>query len=356
MVHSQGVVMLDGKISSTDLVPPNTDGLKDLLANRPGPFAPAAAQLDPDAIGAGMLTLKLLSAFGKGEKVYYAGSGNNDPQNQAAFTACNLETWFRPKAELSSGSPIILLDSANLHDTRWGDEPLDPVIVIDHHDSRLSSSAGRWCWIEPRLGATSTMVARLLQILEIPLTEDDRMTATLGAFGIYNDTHGLLRKTTSLDRAMFAYLMSHGDQRLLEDLHQFPLPERYYDLFRCAWETHRVAQTTLLASVGEISAEENTLLARIANQLVLCAGVDTVILWGLQDGAAVTVKARTISRTMNLNEFLQKHFPNCSGAKGHEGGADFPVSAIAPKSVKTRGMFVEYLRQWFKEEFGANGS
>jgi nanoRNase/pAp phosphatase (c-di-AMP/oligoRNAs hydrolase) len=348
--------MPETKLPSTDLVPPNIGGLKDLLAKTPGPLALAAAQLDPDAIGAGMLMLRLLTSLGKSGTVYYAGSGNNDPQNQAAFTACDLETWFRPRAELPSGSPTILLDSANLHDTRWGDEPLDPIVVIDHHDSRLSPSAGRWCWIEPRLGATSTMVARLLQILEIPLTEDDRVPATLGAFGIYNDTHGLLRKTTSLDRAMFAYLMSHGDQRLLEDLHQFPLPERYYDLFCRAWETRRVAQTTLVASVGEVLAEENTLLARIANQLVLCAGVDTVVLWGLQDGSAVTVKARTISRTKNLNEFIQRHFPDCGGAKGHEGGADFPVSAIAPKSVKTREMFVEYLRQWFKEEFGANGS
>lgn len=348
--------MPDGKISSTDLVPPNIDGLKDLLTKTPGPFAPVAAQLDPDAIGAGMLALKLLSAFGKGEKVYYAGSGNNDPQNQAAFKACDLDTWFLPKEELPSSLPTVLLDSANLHDTRWGEKPLDPTIIIDHHDSRLAANANRWCWIEPRLGATSTMVARLLQILDIPLTEDDRMAATLGAFGIYNDTHGLLRKTTSLDRAMFAHLMGHGDQRLLEDLHQFPLPERYYDLFRCAWETHRVAHATLVASVGEVSAEENTLLARIANQLVLCAGVNTVVLWGLQDGNAVTVKARTISRTLNLNEFLQRHFPNCSGAKGHEGGADFPISVIAPKFVKTREMFVEYLQQWFKEEFGANGS
>jgi nanoRNase/pAp phosphatase (c-di-AMP/oligoRNAs hydrolase) len=200
------------------------------------------------------------------------------------------------------------------------------------------------------------MVARLIQILEIPLTEDDRMTATLGAFGIYNDTHGLLRKTTSLDRAMFAYLMSHGEQRLLEDLYQFPLPERYYDLYRRACETRRIAHTTLVASVGEISAEENTLLARIANQMVLCAGVYTVILWGLQDGTAVTVKARTIDRTMNLKEFLQKHFPNCSGAKGHEGGADFPIAFIAPKSVKSRETFVEYLRQCFNEMFGTNGS
>lgn len=348
--------MSETKIPSTDLAPPNLDALKKLIEDNEGPFAIVTAQLDPDSIGAGVLVRKLLAGFGKTGLVYYAGSKDRDPQNQTAFTVCKLASTFRPKKELPKGMPIILIDSATLNDTRWGEEKLEPIIVIDHHDSLLPRSPERWVWIEPRFGAASTMVARLLQIFGINLTEDERETATLGAFGIYNDTRGLLSKTTSIDREMFTELMRIGDQRLLEDLHEFPLPEAYYAFLATAYETKQIYQAKLVATVGEISAHDNTLLARVATKLVRWDGVHTVILWALQDSEMVVVKARTIDRSLDLNDLLQRHFPGCSGTKGHEGGADIPVPIIAPKTPKSREAFVLYLRNLFNEMFGASGS
>ncbi|MEK7516167.1 MAG: DHH family phosphoesterase [Patescibacteria group bacterium] len=348
--------MPETKLPSTDLAPPDTELLRRIITETQRPLAIVTTQLDPDSMGASMLMRKLLRSLGQDAIVCYAGAGNSDPQNQTAFTMCNLAPIFRPKEELPRDAAVILLDSAILHDKRWGEEPLDPIIVIDHHDSRLSPSANRWVWIEPRFGAASTMVARLLQVFEVKLTDDDREVATIGAFGVYNDTRGLLSKTTSLDREMFTELMRHGDQRLLQDLHEFPLPEAYYAFMATAYRTKTIHQAKLIATVGEMTAHDNTLLARVATKLVRWEGVYTVIVWGLQDGKLVTVKARTIDRANDLNDLLHLHFPGYGGAKGHEGGADIPLGVLAPPNGASCAILLEFLQKLFNDKFGANGS
>jgi len=291
------------------------------------------AQGDPDAYGSAAILRKILEHLGKSVIVYYAGTVSQ--LNRAMFNIFSLERDFDhlPK-QLPPHFTIALVDSSMVDDNRLGIGVIDPKIVIDHHrGDKIPENDDNWILIRD-VGSACSLVADLAFALGVPLDKD---TATMGALGISNDTDSFeAKETTDLDRKMFAALMEHGEQSDFMEARKYPLPARYYDIWKSVLDTQRFQQGTLIVSGGFISEKEKDFLARIANNLMRWEGVELLIVWAIVDDKKFVVKARTHSAQKLLGEILKRIFgQNNAGAKTWAGGAEVPLAEIAPVELGT---------------------
>lgn len=292
------------------------------------------AQGDPDAYGTAALLRKIIEHLGKSVIVYYAGIVSQ--LNRAMFNLFNLERDFdRLPSQLPPHFSIALVDSSMFDDKRFGTIGIiAPKIVIDHHRGEKIPEAED-VWIEIReVGSACSLAADLAFTLGVALDEN---TATLGALGIANDTDSFeAKETTTLDRKMFAALMEHGKQSDFMEARKYPLPARYYEIWKSVLDTQRYQQGTLIASAGFITEREKDFVARIANNLMRWEGVELLIVWAVVDDKKFVVKARTHSVNKPLSEILKRVFgQNNAGAKTWAGGAEVPLAEIAPVALGT---------------------
>lgn len=293
-------------------------------------FAILIAQVDPDAIGTAELLRLALESMGKNVDIYYAGKVSQ--LNQALFNIFDLDKKFTPlPSQLASHYALALVDSSMTEDKRFGSlGKIRPKIVIDHHKGDFKEEDDTW-FAYQNTGSAAAIAARLVTALDISLAEH-KQAATLGALGILGDTDGFeIAETTNLDRQMFAALMEYGDQEKLTDARKYPLPDRYYDIWRKVLATEKRAHATLVASGGYITEEEKDYLARIANKLKRWKGVALVVVWAVVDDERLTVKARSTDNTEDLSEVLKRKFGKIyAGAKTGAGGAEIPLEALRP--------------------------
>jgi phosphoesterase RecJ-like protein len=110
----------------------------------------------------------------------------------------------------AGGSAVITVDCSSpdrlgaAYDTElWADLP---ILNIDHHPT--NTCFGELNWVEPEAAATSQMLVRLVQALDVPLGVD---IATCLLHGILTDTQGFRTSNTSPDVLRTAVeLMDHG--------------------------------------------------------------------------------------------------------------------------------------------------
>lgn len=293
-------------------------------------FAILIAQVDQDAVGTAELLRVALESMGKNVDIYYAGKVSQ--LNQALFNIFELDKKFTPMpSQLASHYTLALVDSSMTEDKRFGAlGKIRPKLVIDHHRGDFKEEEDTWSAYQ-NTGSAAAIAAKLVFSLDIDMAEH-KQAATLGALGILGDTDGFeINETTNLDRQMFAALMEHGDQERLTDARKYPLPDRYYEIWRNVLATEKRAHATLVASGGYITEEEKDYLARIANKLKRWRGVTLVVVWAIVDDDRLTVKARSTDPSDDLSEVLKRKFGNIyAGAKTGAGGAEIPLEALKP--------------------------
>lgn len=313
-------------------------------------FAPLIAQVDPDAIGTAELSAVALESMGKKVDTYYAGKVSQ--LNQALFNIFDLDKRFTPlPSQLASHYELVLVDSSMTEDKRFGNlGKIRPKLVIDHHKGDFREEENTW-FAYQNTGSAASIAADLVVSLGIDLSQY-KQAATLGALGILGDTDGFeIHETTDLDRQMFALLMEHGDQEKLADARKYPLPDRYYDIWRNVLATEKRAHATLVACAGYVTEEEKDYVARIANKLKRWRGVTLVVVWAIVDDERLTVKVRSTDPSDPLSEMLKRKFGDIyAGAKTGAGGAEIPLGALKP-SLSSREQLLTFLSARMNDMF-----
>lgn len=158
------------------------------------PFLAAHVTPDADAVGSVLALADGLRRRGA------APTAGLTPKRTAARLGFMFELAADvPVAETWEGGghdAIIVLDTAG--EKRIQIEPKPPlngdipVFNIDHHFT--NTLFGRYPWVDPHATSTSEMIARLLRMLEAPLTP---ATASLLYAGLYGDTGGFSYPNTT---------------------------------------------------------------------------------------------------------------------------------------------------------------
>lgn len=296
------------------------------------------AQMDPDAIGsASMLAYALELAFQVAPTIYYAGVIDH-PQTFEIFNHFRLKERFLviPKDTTDLGN-VILVDSSLRNDIRMGEKKFTPVVIIDHHDATdIKESENVFLWVEP-VGATVTLVYRLLKTLEIKTEDDPRWQdlATQGALGIATDTKDFTEGVPrSCDVEAWSELMRSASVQHYSELMKYSLPARYFSLWHEITDPKNctIHKTLLIAHTSPMWSGELAFLSRFADEYIRHEQASTVIVWSLVVGIGLAMKVRTMDKSEDITD-LVRQFASGGGGKSTYGVGSGGTLVIFPTPI-----------------------
>lgn len=268
---------------------------------------------DPDAIASGLALKRIAEKCEVESKIYYGGNIGHQ-QNRALVNLLGTEliqltTDREVKEVLSNAGKVALVEASTPSRNNILPEEFVPDIIVDHHQTDISTVKGHFVDIEDKIGATSTIMTRYLRLFGI---KPDAPLATALLYGIKVDTLGFTRNTTAQDMAAVAYLSPLIDHNLLKEVESPPMSSETLDIIGRAIRSREIRGSYLASFVEFIN--DRDALPQAAEVMLQLEGVDTVLISGIC-GDKVYLSARSRDTRVNLGLLLQKAFGQ--GAGGH---------------------------------------
>ena len=278
---------------------------------------------DPDAIASAVALCELAASVGTdADACYYGEIGHQE--NRAMVNLLELDLRrLEPDDDIGEYDAIAVVDHSRPGVNDGLPEDLDVEIVIDHHPPR-GPVPGAFRDLRERLGATSTMLAGYGEQLG---HEFDRRTATALLYGIRVDTDAFTRECSPADFAAAAGLLERADADTLCRITSPTVDGETYDTIARAIKRRVQRGSVVAASAGRIGSRDA--LPQAAETLLGMAGVETTLVFGLDDGT-VYVSARSRAPAVDLGESLREAYGAIGSAGGHAdmAGAQLEVGIL----------------------------
>lgn len=262
---------------------------------------------DPDAIASG-LTLKHISKFYDVESNIYYGGDISHQKNKTLINLLNIDLIkAKTKEEVmqivrSAGKIALIEASIPSKNNILPEEGVIPNLIFDHHQVDMSSVKGDFIDIQPKIGATSTIMTKYIRQLNIKPTSQ---LATALLYGIRTDTNGFTRNTTSDDLSAASYLSPLVDVSILNQLESPPMSLETLDIIGRAIRNREIRGSYLASFVDFIN--ERDALPQAAEMMLQLEGVNTVLIFGINEDK-VQLSARSRDTRVNLGLLLQSAF------------------------------------------------
>jgi nanoRNase/pAp phosphatase (c-di-AMP/oligoRNAs hydrolase) len=262
---------------------------------------------DPDAIASG-LTLKHISKFYDVESNIYYGGDISHQKNKTLINLLNIDLIkAKTKEEVmqivrSAGKIALIEASIPAKNNILPEEGVIPNLIFDHHQVDMSSVKGDFIDIQPKIGATSTIMTKYIRQLNIKPTSQ---LATALLYGIRTDTNGFTRNTTSEDLSAASYLSPLVDVSILNQLESPPMSLETLDIIGRAIRNREIRGSYLASFVEFIN--ERDALPQAAEMMLQLEGVNTVLIFGINEDK-VQLSARSKDTRVNLGLLLQSAF------------------------------------------------
>jgi nanoRNase/pAp phosphatase (c-di-AMP/oligoRNAs hydrolase) len=262
---------------------------------------------DPDAIASG-LTLKHVSKFCNVESKIYYGGDISHQKNKTLINLLNIDLIkAKTKEEAlqiakSAGKVALIEASIPSKNNILPEEGVIPDLIFDHHQVDMSSVRGEFVDIQPKLGATSTIMTKYIRQLNI---KPDPQLATALLYGIRTDTNGFTRNTTSDDLSAASYLTPLVDVNILSQLESPPMSLETLDIIGRAIRNREIRGSYLASFVEFIN--ERDALPQAAEMMLQLEGVNTVLIFGINEDK-VQLSARSRDTRVNLGLLMQSAF------------------------------------------------
>ena len=156
--------------------------------------------------------------------------------------------------------------------------PGDLFIAIDHHGvpDRIFERAEHAFLVKDRsIGATATLLARLLFELDIPFPP--RMASAL-SYAIITDTQDFSRGATETDLKIYTALFPLTNQRIISRLRNVSRPRPYYGTLHTMLENAETYRHVAWAYIEEVVTGES--VAEIADFLLACDRITWTLVLG----------------------------------------------------------------------------
>ncbi len=262
---------------------------------------------DPDAIASG-LTLKHVSKFCDVESKIYYGGNISHQKNKTLINLLNIDLIkAKTKEEAtqiakSAGKVALIEASIPSKNNILPEEGVIPDLIFDHHQVDMSSVRGEFVDIQPKLGATSTIMTKYIRQLNI---KPNPQLATALLYGIRTDTNGFTRNTTSDDLGAASYLIPLVDVNILSQLESPPMSLETLDIIGRAIRNREIRGSYLASFVEFIN--ERDALPQAAEMMLQLEGVNTVLIFGINEDK-VQLSARSRDTRVNLGLLMQSAF------------------------------------------------
>ena len=304
---------------------------------------------DPDAMASAMALKRILRNRARSVEIRRINVVTR-PDNLAMirYLRIPMSPWRAEDAQ--NYTRFAILDSQPSHHKDFGGLKYD--LVIDHHpptELEPFLSAGAYTAIRTAVGATSTLMMRLLRAFAI---RPGPMLATGLMYGIRTDTAAFSRSGGEEDLFAYRWLSHYSRETLLRRIIRSEYLLEWLPLFSRAFRSLTDCRAGgANATLGDVSSPD--LLVAVADFFTKVHGLRWITVAG-KVGATLIVIFRGDGAS-DMGEMAQA----CFGALGQAGGhralarAEFPVSAV-PEGIKPADFVLKTL-QGYHARHGRKG-
>jgi nanoRNase/pAp phosphatase (c-di-AMP/oligoRNAs hydrolase) len=183
-------------------------------------------------------------------------------------------------------------------------------IVIDHHPA-VSSFDAEFIDIQPKAGATATILTEYLQAARVRVPP---ALATALCFGIKTDTNGLTRSTTRHDVEAYAFLLQKANLNHLRQIEHERLSRGDLDLLARAIGRVQIRRRFLFVFLeGPVPPDSLVILADIFNGVV---GTSVAVVAGTYRNRLVVI-LRGKGPRVDVGRIARASFADLGSAGGH---------------------------------------
>ncbi|MGR3311148.1 MAG: DHH family phosphoesterase [Candidatus Brocadiales bacterium] len=285
---------------------------------------------DPDATASGMALKRIVEACDIKAELYYGGNIGHQ-QNKALVNLLNAQLFqLQNPAEamniVSSAGKVALVEASLPSKNNILPENVVPDIIFDHHQTDISLVKGHFVDIRTHTGANSTILTDYIQQLGVHL---DPPLATALIYGIKSDTNGFTRNITTADWEAVAFLSPTVDVNLLHQIETPPISPETIDVIGRAILNREIKGSYLVSFVEFIN--DRDALPQAANLLLQLEGVDTVLVFGINEGK-IRLSSRSRDPRVNLGMILEKAFGKNTGGHSTMAGGTIDLGILSDVS------------------------
>ncbi|MBN2111042.1 MAG: NAD-binding protein [Methanosarcinaceae archaeon] len=303
---------------------------------------------DPDAI-AGALGLKTIShSYDVAADIIYHGEIGHQ-ENKAFVNLLDIDLYRTEDIDLADYDKIALVDCS----APGANNPLPPNtsigVIIDHHPITDTEIDAEFIDIRPNVGASSTIVTKYLQELNVDI---DSKLATALLYGIRTDTMDFKRNTDSADLSAASYLYPLSDHDILDQLERPSMSIETLDVLGEAINNRQVTGSYLISNVGSIRDRDT--LPQAADYLLNLEGISTTLVFGVSEDK-VFISGRSNDIRVNLGDVMKRAFGEDAGG-GHANAAAAQIELGLFSAAKDRQTLLRLVNEAVVKRFlGAVG-
>ncbi|SFS06965.1 nanoRNase/pAp phosphatase, hydrolyzes c-di-AMP and oligoRNAs [Halomicrobium zhouii] len=268
---------------------------------------------DPDSIASAAALQAIAQARDVEADIVYEGEIGHQ-ENRAFVNLLGIELVSRGAVDMDDYDTFALVDTAK------GVEP-DPEnvdVIIDHYEHDHDHDA-RFVDIRPNVSATSTILTKYIQELDLTLEQE---VATALLYGIRAETLDFKRDTTPADLTAAAYLYPFADHDTLEQVESPSMSPETLDVLAEAIRNREVKGSHLVSNAGFI--RDRDALAQAAQHLLNLEGITTTAVFALADDT-IYLAARSKDIRMNIGKVLHDAFGEMGDTAGHSTDASVEI-------------------------------
>jgi len=269
---------------------------------------------DPDSIASAAALRAIAESRDVDADIVYEGEIGHQ-ENRAFVNLLGIELVPAEEVDTEEYDTLALVDHAK------AGEPLpeaDVDIVIDHYEHDHEHDAA-FTDIRPNVSATSTILTKYIQELDIALDEE---VATALLYGIRAETLDFKRDTTPADLTAAAYLYPFADHDTLEQVESPSMSPETLDVLAEAIRNREVQGSHLVSNAGFI--RDRDALAQAAQHLLNLEGITTTAVFAIAEDT-IYLAARSKDIRMDIGKVLEDAFEDIGETAGHSTDASVEI-------------------------------
>jgi nanoRNase/pAp phosphatase (c-di-AMP/oligoRNAs hydrolase) len=293
---------------------------------------------DSDAIASALALKQIARHVDVSADILYRGEIGHHI-NRAFVNILGIEMKrIEREDELKDYDKLALIDAT----VPGANNPLPPPpegnvdIIIDHHVANNKEKVyADFFDVRTDNGATSTIMTRYLQELDIPV---DKVLATALLQGIRTDTSSFKRETHPSDFFAAAFLHVKADKDLLEQIETPPMSTEMLNVVGDAIVHKKIKGSYLITNVGAVANRDA--IPQAADYLLNLEGITTAIVIGLCE-EMICVSGRSKDIRVNIGDAFVSAFGEIGSAGGHAtmAAAQLPLGIF--KGIKDKDTLMQ---------------
>ena len=269
---------------------------------------------DPDSIASAAALRAIATDRNVEADIIYEGEIGHQ-ENRAFVNLLGIELVSIDDVDMADYDTVALVDQAKASEPP-SEEGVD--IVIDHYEHEDNHEA-EFVDIRPDVSATSTILTKYIQELEIGL---DQEVATALLYGIRAETLDFKRDTTPGDLTAAAYLYPFADHDTLEQVESPSMSPETLDVLAEAIRNREVQGSHLVSNAGFI--RDRDALTQAAQHLLNLEGITTSAVFAIADDT-IYLAARSKDIRMDIGRVLEDAFGKIGDTAGHSTDASVEI-------------------------------